>query len=293
MFRTHSAALAALLVLAVTSMAGAQEASSDTARHAKPPMNHDERQDARTISADSTRLHRDIALGDSIRAVVAKDHARTQAEEARVDSLKVVLAKARKTTPRDTAAVNRDLAALNQAREALENDVHRAEHERKLLASIEKRIRKESDATSDARGDVRADRSQQSLNRDERQDARTIAADSTRLHRDIALRDSIRTVVAVDHARTQAEQARIDSLKVALAKARKATPRDTAADLAALNQARETLENDVHRAEHERAVLASIDRRVTRESDATVDARGDLRADRSASAHPTSRTRHR
>jgi hypothetical protein len=292
MFRTHSAALAALLVLAVTSMARAQEAS-DTARHAKPPMNRDEHQDARTISADSTRLHRDIALRDSISAVVAKDHARTQAEQARVDSLKMALAKARKATPRDTAAVNRDLAALKRAQEAIETDVHRAEHERKLLASIEKRIRKESDATIDARQDLRADRSQQSLNRDERQDAHTIAADSTRLHRDIALRDSIRTVVAADHARTQAEQARIDSLKVALAKARKAAPRDTAADLAALNQAREALETDVHRAEHERAVLASIDRRVTSESDATVDARRDLRADRSAPAHPTSRTRHR
>lgn len=158
MFRTHSAALAVLLALGVASTAGAQQAG-DTAGHAKPSMNNDQRQDKHTITVDSTRVHRDIALSDSLRKVIEKDHDRTQAGQARVDSLKAALATARTTTPRDTAAVKRDEAALNQAKEALENDVHRAEHERKALATVENRIKKESDQTIDARQDLRSDRS--------------------------------------------------------------------------------------------------------------------------------------
>ena len=147
MFRIHSAAITVLLALTMTTLAGAQQ-------KAQP----DKRQDQRTIAADSARLHRDIAMRDSIRAVVAEDHARTQAGQARLDSLKAALATARKTTPRAAAAIQRDELALAQTKKALDRDLDRAQHERSLLASIEKKVTRESDATIDARRDLRSDR---------------------------------------------------------------------------------------------------------------------------------------
>lgn len=289
MFRIHSAAITVLLALTMTTLAGAQQ-------KAQP----DKRQDQHTITADSARLHRDIAMRDSIRAVVAQDHARTQAGQARLDSLKAALASARKATPRDTAAIRRDELALAQSKQALDRDLDRAKHERSLLVSIEKKVTRESDATIDARHDLRSDRadtahhSQSSVRRDERQDARTIAADSIQLRREMALRDSTRAEVAADHARTQADQARLDSLTVALAAARKAG--NTAAvrrDEVALAQAKKAVDQDVDRAEHERGILASIDQKITKKEDATVDAHRDLRTDRSAGEHPSSKTPHK
>ena len=289
MFRIHSAAITAMLALTITTLAGAQQKAQS-----------DKRQDQRTIAADSARLHRDIAMRDSIRAVVAEDHARTQAGQARLDSLKAALATARKTTPRDAAAIQRDELALAQTKKALDRDLDRAQHERSLLASIEKKVTRESDATIDARRDLRSDRAdtarhaQSSLGRDERQDARTIAADRLQLRHEIALRDSTRAEVAEDHARTQADQARLDSLKVALAAARKAG--DTAAvrrDEVGLAQAKKAVDQDVDRAQRERAMLASIDQKLTKKEDATIDARRDLRTDRSAAPHPSSKTSHK
>ena len=104
MSRTHPAALMTLLALTVTSLAGAQQASSDTAHHAKQSPGRDQRQDQHIISADSIKLHHDIALRDSVRSALEADHDRIHADQARIDSLRAAVAAARKATPRDDAA---------------------------------------------------------------------------------------------------------------------------------------------------------------------------------------------
>src|SRR5690242_5873195 len=123
MFRTYSAALTTLVALTVTTLAGAQQASNDTAHHAKASTTRDERQDRRTISSDSTRLRHDIAVRDSVRSTLDADHDRTRAASLRADSLRTALAAARKATPRDTAAIRRDTQALNQAKKTLDQDL--------------------------------------------------------------------------------------------------------------------------------------------------------------------------
>ena len=45
--------------------------------------------------------------------------------------------------------------------------------------------------------------------------------------------------------------------------------------------------------ERERAMLASIDQKITKKEDATVDAHRDLRTDRSAVEHPSPKTPHK
>ena len=280
MSRTHPAALMTLLALTVTLPAAAQ-------------------QDQRTISADSIKLHHDIALRDSVRSALEADHDRIHADQARLDSLRPALAAARKATPRDTAAIKRDLAALDRANAALDRDLDQGKREEVRLAALKKRADQESDALQGARKDLRADRSgQKQANgpRDARQDARALSADSTTLRRDIAMRDSARSALEADHDRIHADQGRLDSLKTALAHARKADPRDTAAiarDEAALNQAKQALDRDLDRGKQEQSLLASMNRKVTKETDVTADARHDLRSDRSALEHPSSRAHRR
>jgi hypothetical protein len=159
MFRVSSAALTTLLALSVASLAGAQQASSDTAHHSQAPLTRDERHDRRTISADSTKLHHDIAVRDSVRSAVEADHDRTHAATLRADSLQAVLAAARKATPRDSAAIKRDLAALNQAKRALDQDLDRDKRAQAELVAINHKVDRESNTTIDARRDLRGDRS--------------------------------------------------------------------------------------------------------------------------------------
>jgi hypothetical protein len=304
MFRTYPAALAAALALTVTSLAGAQQPAGDTtAHHPKPSPTRDERQDARVIAADRARLQHDIGLRDSTRARLVQDRNRLPTEEARIDSLKAALTSARKA--HDTAAERRDLAELTRARKVYDQDLDRFKREGAVLAKLDKRADAQEDAIAAARHDLRADRSaqrrpdsaqdvRQAMRRDVHQDARTIATDSARLQREIALRDSTRKMLAQDRTLTRADEARLDSLQAALAKARKTN--DAAAvnrDLAAVTQAKRTLEGDKDRDQHERAQLASIDQKVSRESNATADARHDLRADRSALEHPSSKGHRR
>jgi hypothetical protein len=291
MSRTYSAALMTLLALTVTSLAGAQQASSDTAHHAKASTTRDQRQDRRTITADSIKLNHDIAVRDSARAMLEADHERTHATSLRLDSLRTALAAAKKASPRDTAAIRRDTQALNQAKKTLDQDLDRAKREAARLATLQKTVDQESHATIGARRDLGADRKAQqsnSVRRDERQDQHTIAVDSTRLHQELAVRDSVRSALEADHDSTHATSRRLDSLRTALAAARKATPRDSAAikrDLAALNQAKQALDRDLDRGKQEAAQLAAMNRKVEQESDATIDARRDLHSDRSAAAH--------
>jgi hypothetical protein len=155
MFRRYSAALTALLALAVTSLASAQQAASDSTRGTPGRIRA---RDERAITADTTKRDREIAVRDSVRAILAQDQARTRAEEARIDSLQAALKKERQATPRDTAAINRDLATLSGMRKKLDTDLDRSRKEKMRLESIEKKVQKETDAAIEAHHDVRQDR---------------------------------------------------------------------------------------------------------------------------------------
>jgi hypothetical protein len=60
-----------------------------------------------------------------------------------------------------------------------------------------------------------------------------------------------------------------------------------------LNQAKQALDRDLDRGKQERAQLAAINHKIDQESDATIDARRDLRADRSGSTHASPKDRRR
>jgi hypothetical protein len=298
MSRSSSAALVAALAVTVTSLARAQQPAADTTAHrARPSATSDQRQDRRTIAVDSTRLTHDIALRDSARARLVSVRDRLPADEARIDSLKAQVARDRKANPPDVAAERRDMAALKQARSIYDQDLDRFKRDRSEVATLEKRVDGQADAETAARKDLRADRTgapkadsaqkaRQAVRRDERQDAHVIATDSTRLHHDIAIRDSARTMLAQDQARTRTDEAKLDSLQAALIRARKNAPADTAAIKTSIAQAKKTLESDKDRDQHQRSALASADRKVSKEADATADARHDLRTDRSSLEHP-------
>jgi hypothetical protein len=295
MSRSSSVALAAALAVTVTSLGRAQQPAADTTAHrSKPSATSDQRQDRRTIAVDSTRLTHDIALRDSARARLVSVRDRLPVDEAKIDSLKAQVARDRKANPPDAAAERRDMAALKQARNIYDQDMDRFKRDRAEVATLEKRVDGQADAETAARKDLRADRTgaakadsaRQALRRDERQDAHVIVTDSARLHHDIAIRDSARTMLAQDQAGTRADEAKLDSLQAALIRARKNAPADTAAIKASIAQAKKTLESDKDRDQHQRSALASADHKVSKEADATADARHDLRTDRSSLEHP-------
>jgi hypothetical protein len=113
----------------------------------------------------------------------------------------------------------------------------------------------------------------QDLQRGDPQDAGPAPAGATELDRDIAIRDSTRTAVAEDQALIQVDQARLDSLQAALVNARESTPRDAVAvtrTAAAVKETKRAVAHDVDHARRERMRLAAIEKKVTRESGATV-----------------------
>lgn len=122
-------------------------------------------------------------------------------------------------------------------------------------------------------------------------DQRVIGTDTLKLNRDIAMRDSARTALALEHHRTQAETARIDSLKTKLDRDRKATPRDTALinrELATLTHDRKQLDQDLDRDRKQAAREDKIEQRVKQESSAAIDAHHDLGRDRAKASVPKS-----
>lgn len=117
-------------------------------------------------------------------------------------------------------------------------------------------------------------------------DEKMITSDTVKLNRDIAVRDSVRKVLDQDQATATAEGKKIDSLKVALDKERKATPRDSAAinrTQAALKQAQSSHDRMLDKASREKKRAEFAEKTVKRESQAAIDAHKDVRA-----AHPTS-----
>ena len=163
MFRRYPAALTALLVMSVTSLAAAQQAASDSSRR-DPDRARD--RDERAITADTIKLHREIAVRDSARATLTQDQEQTRAVEARIDSLQADLKKDRQATPRDTAAINRDLTALKHMRQTLDRDLDRDRREKTRVAVIEKKVRTESGAAIEEHHDVREDRPRSPAHRD-------------------------------------------------------------------------------------------------------------------------------
>ena len=103
----------------------------------------------------------------------------------------------------------------------------------------------------------------------QRQEIAVVSPDSA-LDSNIVARDSTRAVVAEVAGHVQLDQARVDSLQVALATARAATPPDTATmrrATAALKETKDTLNRDLSRSRRERARLAAIEKRLGKESD--------------------------
>jgi hypothetical protein len=113
-----------------------------------------------------------------------------------------------------------------------------------------------------------------------------ITRDTVKLNRDIAVRDSVRKVLDQDQAAATAEGKKIDSLKLALDKERKATPRDNAAITrteAALKEAQSRHDQMLDKASREKKREEFAEKTVKRESQAAIQAHKDVRA-----AHPTS-----
>jgi hypothetical protein len=157
MLRIHPAALTALLALALPALAAGQAAPD---RHAG--VAHDER----IITRDTTKLHREIADRDSARSALAEDRHQTQAIEAQIDSLQHRLDRERAAKPRDAAAISRDEAALGQAKKTRDRYLSRDKHAAARLASVEQKVKQESDAAIDAHQDIKHERSMSTARRD-------------------------------------------------------------------------------------------------------------------------------
>ncbi|MGH7513350.1 MAG: hypothetical protein ACREOQ_10545 [Gemmatimonadales bacterium] len=133
MVRSRSAVVTAVLFFGMTSLASAQAVSDSTTSLDLNP--------GTPAAAADTSLAREIAMGDSIRAMLAQDDSQTQVDQAQLDSLQGMLKNDRSSTPR-AAAVSRDQAAVVQTRHAIHQDLARDKHARARLTSIEREIKK-------------------------------------------------------------------------------------------------------------------------------------------------------
>jgi hypothetical protein len=127
------------------------------------------------------------------------------------------------------------------------------------------------------------------LQRDMAHDQGQISADTVKRDKEIAMRDSLRTTLDQDQAKTHSETLAIDSTKARLASEEKASPRDTAAinhDKAALAQERKQLDQDLDRSQKEKAKVEKLDKQAQKESDAAIDAHHDLNKDHEKASSP-------
>lgn len=146
MVRFHSAAVATVLFFGVTSLASAQAAGDSTSRLDLNPGSPD-------VAADTTLAH-EIAMGDSVRAMLAQDDSQTQVDQAQLDSLQSMLKSDRSSAPH-AAAVSRDQAAVAQTKHAVHRDLARDQHARTRLTSIEKEIKKAQAPVKKAQASLR------------------------------------------------------------------------------------------------------------------------------------------
>jgi hypothetical protein len=133
MVRSHAAVVTAVLFFGMTSLASAQAVGDSTTSLDLNPGTPD-------VAAD-TSLAREIAMGDSVRAMLAQDDSQTQLDQTQLDSLRTMLAHDRSSTPH-SARVARDQAAVAQTQHAIHRDLARDKHARARLTSIEKEIKK-------------------------------------------------------------------------------------------------------------------------------------------------------
>lgn len=140
----------ALMMIGVTPVVHAQQTTSDS-------LQRDRSRDERAITRDTLKLHSDIAVRDSARAVLQQDQARTAADQKQVDSLQADLARARKASPRDTAAITRDEALVKRRQQTLDKALDQARHQKKQVDLAEKKVQHESQASIEAHHDVRED----------------------------------------------------------------------------------------------------------------------------------------
>jgi hypothetical protein len=126
-----------------------------------------------------------------------------------------------------------------------------------------------------------------SLQRDRTHDERAVTRDTLKMNHDIAVRDSVRTLLQQDQARTAVTTKQIDSLQADMTRARQASPRDTAAiarDEASVKRLQAVLDKDLDRSRSEKQRLAFTEKTVQRESHAAIAAHHDVRQDHPASA---------
>jgi len=104
--------------------------------------------DASASTDGVSELDSDIAARDSTRAVLAEDEARIQVDQVRLDSLESSLTDAREAAPHDADATRRAAEGVKGGRKSVAHDVRRTQHERELLAELEKKVDAEQAALS-------------------------------------------------------------------------------------------------------------------------------------------------
>ncbi|HEY8258970.1 MAG TPA: hypothetical protein VIG08_15025 [Gemmatimonadales bacterium] len=156
MLARHAATLTALLFLGVAPVASSQQ-TTDSLHQTTDSLQHARHHDAKMITTDTVKLHRDIAIRDSTRASLTRDQTASQADQKRIDSVKAVLANERKATPRDTAAINRNLALVKRLQSTHDQELDKSRQEKKRLDFDEKTVKRESSAALAAHHDLRAD----------------------------------------------------------------------------------------------------------------------------------------
>jgi hypothetical protein len=114
-------------------------------------------------------------------------------------------------------------------------------------------------------------------------DTKMITSDTVKRNQDIALRDSVRNVLQKDQSAATEEGKKVDSLKLALDKERKATPRDTAAisrTQAEIKQDQSRHDQLLDKASREKKRSQFLGKKVDRETQAAIDAHHERRAAR-------------
>ena len=107
------------------------------------------------------------------------------------------------------------------------------------------------------------------------------------LDSDIAARDSTRAVLAENEARTQVDQARLDSLDSSLSDVREAAPHDADATRHAVEDVKAGLKSVAHderRTKRERELLAELEKKVDAEQ-AALSAHSTLSVDPGSAGH--------
>jgi hypothetical protein len=119
------------------------------------------------------------------------------------------------------------------------------------------------------------------------QDANAATDGVSELDSDIAARDSTRAVLAEDEARTQVDQARLDSVETSLSGAREAAPRDADSTRRAaedVKAGRKSVAHDVRRTTRERELLAELEKKVDAEQ-AALSAHSTLSVEPGSAGH--------